>query len=518
MPQRFNAAAWLVDRNVDEGRGGNVAVVYRDQQLTYTNLLEQVWVATNGLRALGVRPEERVAMIVNDEPAFVAWFLGALRMGAVPVPLSTMLTAKDLGFVVDDARARLTVVSPAYVEHLPTIADLAPELTAAVIVGDAGAEAAECRVPVHSAGEFDDGTEAPVATTWDESPGFWLYTSGTTGKPKGAMHRHIDLKSTADTYARSVLNIGEADRSYSVAKLFFAYGLGGSLTFAFSVGGTAILNPDRPTPASVAEILATHQPTVFYSLPGFCAAMLDAEVAPEAFASVRVTITAGETLPAALHDRFRERFGVPVLDGIGTTEALHIFLSNHLGAERPGTSGTPVDGYEAKLLDEADLEVNESDTPGFLHIKGESIATGYWCRAAATRQAFRGEWLRTGDVYTRSADGYYTFLGRNHDMIKPGGIWVSPAEVENALVKHDDVLEAAVVGARDAAGLETVVAFVVPRAGHSIDADAIERHCRTEMAAFKRPRRVIPVDGLPKTATGKIRRFVLRELLAVEDI
>jgi benzoate-CoA ligase family protein len=328
------------------------------------------------------------------------------------------------------------------------------------------------------------------------------------------MHRHANLEATATTYGREVLGIGPEDRCLSVAKLFFAYGLGNSLTFPFSVGASAVLEPGRPTPAGVAELLVAERPTLFFATPGFVAALLDTDPPVDTFSSVRLTVTAGEALPAELQRRFSARFGHPVLDGIGSTEALHIFLSNRAGHERPGTSGTPVPGYEVKLLDDADRDVTEPDVPGYLHVKGPSTATGYWGRRDATHAAFRGEWLRTGDVYVRSDDGYYTFLGRNNDMIKAGGIWVSPAEVEGVLVEHPDVLEAAVVGAADAEGLETTVAFVVPRAGHTIDPASIDTHCRERMAAFKRPRRLLEVDELPKTPTGKIRRFALREQLA----
>ena len=308
--------------------------------------------------------------------------------------------------------------------------------------------------------------------------------------------------------------MGSDDRTLSVAKLFFAYGLGNSLTFPLAFGATAILNPDPPTPAGVLELLRDEQPTLFFAAPGFVAALLDADAPAEAFASVRATVTAGESLPADLHRRFAERTGRPVLDGIGTTEALHIFMSNRPGHERPGTSGTPVEGYDVELLDDHGDEVVTPDTPGYLHVRGASIATGYWQRPEATAEAFSHGWLRTGDVYTRSADGYYTFLGRNNDMIKAGGIWVSPAEVESVLIEHPDVLEAAVVGDRDADGLETVVAFVVPRSGRTIDAAAIEAHCRERMAAFKRPRRIVATDVLPKTATGKVQRYQLRHQLA----
>jgi benzoate-CoA ligase family protein len=510
----YNAATWLLDRHVEAGGGGRVAITCRGEHLTYEDTLQQVWRAQNALRGLDVRPGERVAMVVNDEPAFVAWFLGALRSGAVPVPLSTMLTADDLGAMIADAGAGTVVLSEPYAGHLAAIAKHAGDgLRAAVVLGTAGADPV---VPVHHWPDLDDTTEVPVAPTKADSPAFWLYSSGTTGTPKGVMHRHANLEATATTYARSVLDIGPDDRCLSVPKLFFAYGLGNSLAFPLSVGARTVLEPGRPTPAGVADLLRAERPTLFFAVPGFVAALLDADLPAETFSSVRLTVTAGEALAAELHRRFTERFGHPVLDGIGSTEALHIFVSNRTGHERPGTSGTPVPGYEVKLLDEADREITSPDTPGYLHAKGPSTATGYWCRRDATHAAFRGEWLRTGDVYVRSEDGYYTFLGRNNDMIKTGGIWVSPAEVEGVLVEHPDVLEAAVVGARGAEGLETTVAFVVPRSGHTIDPGSVEAHCRQRMAAFKRPRRLVEVDQLPKTPTGKIRRFALREQLAAD--
>jgi acyl-coenzyme A synthetase/AMP-(fatty) acid ligase len=282
------------------------------------------------------------------------------------------------------------------------------------------------------------------------------------------------------------------------------------------VGAGSILNPQRPTPPAVIELVRTTAPTLFFASPGFIAAILDAAPPTDTFASVRCTVTAGEALPADLQRRFAERFGHPVLDGIGSTEALHIFLSNTKGAERPGTSGTPVEGYAARLVDDTGALVTQPDTPGYLQVRGPSLATGYWCRDEATRAAFQGEWLATGDVYSTSADGYWMFHGRNSDMIKAGGIWVSPAEVESVLVEHPDVLEAAVVGSRDADGLEMVVAFAVPRQGHTIDAASVDAHCRSRMAAFKRPRRLDVVDALPKTATGKVQRFALRARLEDE--
>jgi benzoate-CoA ligase family protein len=505
-----NAAAWLVDRHVEAGLGDATAYLVGDDATSYAELQRQVWRVQQALTALDVRRGERVVLVVDDELPLPCWLLGTLRSGVVPVPLSTMLTANDLAAIAHDAEAGTLVLSSRYEDHLDAIAAASPELRHAVVVGEPGRH----RLPTQGWSAFDDVSEAPVAATREDSPALWLYSSGTTGVPKGVMHRHASLRATADTYARTVLEIGPADRTLSVAKLFFAYGLGNSLTFPLSVGASTVLNPERPTPPAVLQLVRETQPTLFFASPGFVAAILDADPAPETFASVRCTVTAGEALPADLQRRFADRFGHPVLDGIGTTEALHIFLSNRAGAERPGTSGTPVDGYDVRLVDAAGNVVVAAETPGYLQVRGPSLATGYWCRDAASRAAFQGEWLATGDVYRVSDDGCWTFLGRNSDMIKAGGIWVSPAEVESVLIEHPDVLEAAVVGARNTDGLEEVVAFLVARQGHEIDDESVDKHCRSGMAAFKRPRRVVVVDDLPKTATGKVKRFELRDRLA----
>jgi acyl-coenzyme A synthetase/AMP-(fatty) acid ligase len=287
---------------------------------------------------------------------------------------------------------------------------------------------------VHRLSSFDDEREAAVAVTDATSVGFWLYTSGTTGRSKGAIHRHGDLKATCDTYASSVLAISPEDVCYSIAKLFFAYGLGNALTFPLSVGASAVLDPDPPTPTRAAVILDSMRPTLFFATPGFCAAMVDAAVSTDTLSSVRATVTAGEALPAEVHRRFTGRFGTEMLDGIGSTEALHIFCSNHPGAVRPGTTGQPVAGYELKILDDEGRPVTEPDVPGALWVRGHSLAAGYWERPESTAATFVDGWLCTGDVYRRSEDGYYSFVGRNSDMIKAGGIWVSPAEVENVLL------------------------------------------------------------------------------------
>jgi benzoate-CoA ligase family protein len=502
----YNAAAWLVDRHVDAGDGHRAAVVGGDERWSYDQLLGQVWRVQNALATLGVHRSERVALVMDDTPATVAWLLGALRSGVVPVPLSTMATGADLGALVADGVAAAVVVSPRYADRLAAIRTAAPDLRHAVVIGDgavAGAVAWD---------DLDDRAEAPVAATTADSPGLWLASSGTTGEPKLVMHRQAALQATAEGMG-AVLGIRPDDRFLAVSKLFFAYGLGTSFTFPLAAGATSVLCAAPSSVEAFAALVTAERPTIVALVPSFVARLLDAEVAPDAFASVRLATSAGEVLPAELHRRFTERHRVPLLDGIGATEALNTFVSNRPGAERPGTSGVPVDGYELRLTDDEGNPVTEPDTPGLLHVRGPSLADGYWSRHPETQAAFRGEWLRTGDIYERSADGYWTARGRASDLVKAGGIWVSPLEVEGVLVEHADASEAAVVGVRDDRGLESVVAVVVPRPGRSIDEASIEAHCRARMAAFKRPRRVVVAESLPKTATGKVRRFLLRESL-----
>lgn len=519
----FNAATWLVDRHVSDGRGGAIAFRCGDHELTYEALQRAVWSTANGLRSIGVGVGDRILMVVDDEPAFPAVFLAGLRIGAIPVPVSTMLRAKDLAVLAADSGATAVVISDRYAGCLPDLAAAAESLGTAVLTGSAstsieGTTNDQSRWPttVHRWASFDDERETPAAPTDLTTPGFWLYTSGTTGTPKGAIHRHGDLKATCDTYARSVLAIGPDDVCYSVPKLFFAFGLGNALTFPLSVGASAVLDPDPPTPAKLAALLTRHRPSLFFATPGICAAMVDAALPSDTLSSVRATVTAGEALPAEVQRRFTERFGTEMLDGIGSTEALHIFCSNHPGDTRAGTTGRPVAGYELKLLDDENHPLTEPEVPGSLWVRGASVAAGYWQRPDVTAATFVDGWLRTGDVYARSADGYYRFVGRNSDMIKAGGMWVSPAEVESVLLEHADVLEAAVVGGRDSQGLEMTVAFVVPCTGHTIDPAALLTHCRARMAAFKRPRQIHVWAQLPKTATGKIQRFALRAALESE--
>ncbi len=514
MPS-YNSARWLIDRNVENGCGGATAIRYLGTTFTYDQMLKTTWRVQHALTSLGVARTERVVVVANDGPDMVAWLLGCLRSGVVPVPVSTMLTGDDVASIADDAEAVLLVVSGEYASLLPAVSARVGSLRHVVFLdgSDSSNSPAE-KLSQCDWSSFLDDSEAPVASTSADDQAFWLYSSGTTGLPKGVIHRHSNMQSTYDTYARRVLQVQQTDAFLSVAKLFFAYGLGNSLTFPFGAGATVVLEPSRPTPATYCRLVAEEQPTLFFASPGFVAGVLDMGVGAEAFRSVRATVTAGETLPADLQRRFSERFGHPILDGIGSTEALHIFLSNTLDDQQPGSTGTAVPGYDLLLLGDDETEVTSPDSPGYLHVRGASTAIGYWNRPDATQAAFRSDgWVRTGDVYTRSADGHWTFLGRNNDMIKAGGIWVSPAEVESVLIEHPDVLEAAVVGSRNAAGLEEVTAFLVPRSGATIDPASVDQHCRSRMAAFKRPRRLLVIDSLPKTATGKIQRFALRDQL-----
>jgi benzoate-CoA ligase family protein len=474
-----------------------------------------------------------------DSPEVLALFLGGLYIGAVPVPVSTMVTAQDLVTLATDSRARLIAVSPEFAGAAVDAAGL-PGVREVVVAGEtedlepllvprhaqtsgqtsaqasgqtrarAGARVRTLRGFLAAAAPADQAAARAALPTLPDSPAFWLYTSGTTGTPKAAMHRHAALRSTAETYGSRVLGIRPDDVCYSAAKFFFAYGLGNTLTFPFSVGARAILDRARATPQRLASVLTSLRPTLFFAAPTAYAAMLAADLPADTFASVRLGVSAGESFPADLYQRFTDRFGIEVLDGIGSTEALHIFLSNRPGRVRPGTTGEVVPGYELRIEDPAGQPVADGE-PGSLHVKGDSVAAGYWCRSAVTRRVFRGEWLRTGDIYARDADGYYTCLGRSDDVLKVSGMWVSPTEVETRLRAHPDVQQAVVVSGPDADGLDKPVACVVTRPGAEPKAEELIEFCRAGLSSFKRPRHVLFLDQFPLTATGKVQRFRLRE-------
>jgi benzoate-CoA ligase family protein len=513
LPSSFNACTYLLDRQLELGRSERLAVTGPRGTLTYQGLHELTCRVAAGLRELGVRPEERVMMCTVDSPNMMATILAAMRIGAVPVPISTMVKPADIAEMVRDSRASVLVVSAEFGETAAAAIASAPDLRTVVFDG----------APDHSsswdfAALLDAGASAPESAsdpydTWDDTVGLWLYTSGTTGRPKGAVHRHAAIRAVCETYGAQVLGVRSDDRVLCVPKMFFAYGLGNSCFFALSAGGATVLEPARPTPDTVTARLREDRPTIFVSTPSFFAAMLAAPVPVDAMSSVRLATSAGEPLPAPLYQRFVERYGVDIIDGIGSTEALHIFSSNRPGQVRPGTSGTPVPGYELRIVDDDGRDV-PAGTQGHLLVKGDSVALGYWCRTETTRRVFQGEWLRTGDFYVASEDGYYTYLGRSDDMIKAGGIWVSPTEVESRLLEHPGVGSAAVIAVPDGDGLDKPVACVVRSRESTVDATELTAFCREGLAAFKCPRAILFLDELPLTATGKVRRFVLRSRAA----
>jgi len=516
--ETFNAGAYLLDRRLQQGDGERVALHTPTGRVNYLQLDSLTRRVTAGLRDLGLHRDDRVVLVMSDSVEMMAAILGAFRAGLVAVPVSTMLGGVELASIVADSGARALIATAEFAAAVQVAVDAADELEHLVLVGG------EVQVPVHvrrqswavlvsGAGSEEVGNDGVAATT-DDSWALWLYTSGTTGKPKGAMHRHANIRHVCETYGARTLGITADDVCFSVAKLFFAYGIGNSLFFPLAVGASALIEPRRPSPAVVAERMAADAPTLFFGPPTFYAALVAAELPADTFASVRLATSAGEALPAVLQRRVTERYGFPILDGIGATEALHVFLSNHPDDIRPGTTGKAVPGYEVQLRDEAGAPVRRGE-PGALFVKGESLAIGYWRRTDATRAVFQGEWMRTGDTYTQDADGYYVCLGRSNDLLKAGGIWVSPAEVEGRLLEHDGVAEAAVVGVADSAGLDKPVACVVrSAAGATLTADELVAWCRDGLASFKRPRAVVFVDELPKTATGKVQRYRVRERFA----
>ena len=517
----FNAAEWLVTRHAvaTPGRRAITAIDLDGgvRTLGYGELEQEVVRFAAALIASGVRPEERLLLCMGDSPELLTAFLAGLRIGAVPVPVSTMLKPEDITLLARDSRARLVALSSEFAGLAPALGGL-PDLADVVLLTDGAGALPEVAGPrvrdwtafVAAGADFAERAATPYPTVAD-SPAFWLYTSGTTGTPKGAMHRHGSLRDTAETYARDVLAIRPDDVTFSVAKFFFAYGLGNTLTFPFSVGASTVLDRSRPSPAGTLRVLREFRPTLFFGGPTFYAALLGAGLPKDSFAGVRACVSAGEAFPAALFDRFTGHFGVEMLDGIGSTEMLHIFISNRPGRTRGGTSGELVAGYEAKIVDDDGAPVPDG-SPGNLFVKGSSAATGYWCRTETTRLVFQGHWVRTGDTYVRSEDGYYTSLGRTDDIIKAGGIWVSPTEVENRLRQHPDVAMVVVVSLPDADGLDKPVAAVVLAPGASATEEDLVTFCREGLAAFKRPRHVLVFDELPTTATGKLQRFRIREL------
>jgi benzoate-CoA ligase len=498
LPRDYNAAVDLVGRNA--GRGSKVAYIDDGGSCTYGELAERVDRAANALLAMGLAREDRIGIAMLDSADWVALFLGAIKVGIVPVAMNTLLTPKDYEYQLRDSRSRAVFVSEPLLKsfeslHCPDLRHVVPHSRLKELISKAGGK-------------------AQAAPTTRDDMCFWLYSSGSTGAPKGTVHLHSHLIATAELYARPILGIRESDVVFSAAKLFFAYGLGNALTFPMSVGASAVLMAERPTPDAVFKRLVEKRPTIFYGVPTLYAALLVSPAFPKKEElKLRICISAGEALPEGLGKRWTDRTGVEILDGIGSTEMLHIFISNRPGEVRYGTTGKPVPGYQVRLVDDHGSVITKPGELGELQISGPTSAIMYWNQRERTKNTFQGPWTRSGDKYSFDSEGYYTYGGRSDDMLKVSGIYVSPVEVEAALITHDAVLEAAVVGVEDEQKLVKPKAFVVLKPGQAPSdglKSALQQHVKDKLAPYKYPRWIEFMSELPKTATGKIQRFKLR--------
>jgi benzoate-CoA ligase family protein len=505
--ERLNAST-LLDRCLDAGRARSGALITESGTVSYEELAGLTAGTSAYLVELGVQPEQRVLIVLDDSPEFVAAFLGAMRIGAVPVPVNPMDRVDNHVYYLSDSYANVVVIDASLAPSLEAMLALRPSMHV-VVVGASDA----------SHPRFEDvvapriGLLPAPADTHRDDMAFWLYSSGSTGRPKGVVHSHSDIGVTVDSYARRVLRIGPHDVCYSTTKLFHAYGLGNSLTFPLSVGASAVLVRGRPTPERVFETVQRHEPTLFFSVPALYAAMLKSAGAESAdFSSVSTCVSAAEALPAAILSRWIQLTGIPILDGVGSTEMLHIYCSNRFEELKPGTSGRPVPGYELRIVDETGSEVPPG-VPGDMLVRGDSCASRYWHQREKTRRCMRGEWFYTGDRYIETDDGHFIYQGRADDMIKAGGLWVSPADVEACLVRHEAVSEAAVIGVQvdDVSRIKAFVICETPPADWAALADELRGWCKEHLRRYEYPHLVEFVEDLPRTATGKVQRFKLRE-------
>lgn len=505
----FNFAQHLLAANAK--RADKTALIDDAGQLTYGQLAEQVRRFASGLQKMGLQREERVLLLMHDSSDWVVAFLGSLYAGVVPVAVNTLLTAEDYAFMMANSRAQAALVSAALLPTLQAALDLGGHEVKHLVVSRSAQPLPAGAVDM--AAVVAQGQAGVPASTHVDEPAFWLYSSGSTGKPKGTVHTQGNLFWTAELYGKPVLGLTERDTVFSAAKLFFAYGLGNALSFPLSVGATVVLMAERPTPQAVFKRMVDHQPTVFYGAPtGYGGMLASPDLPAKSRVALRMCSSAGEALPRDIGERWTAHFGCEIIDGIGSTEMLHIFLSNRPGDVRYGTTGKPVEGYEVELRNEDGSVVTGHDQIGDLYIKGPSSALMYWNNREKSRDTFQGGWTKSGDKYTRDIDGYYTYAGRNDDMLKVSGIYVSPFEVEATLVQHPAIREAAVIGKEDSDGLTKTKAFIVLKAGQSLSEEEVKAFVKERLAPYKYPRFMEFVDELPKTATGKIQRFRLRDL------
>jgi benzoate-CoA ligase family protein len=513
LPEKFNVATYFVDRHVLEGRGRRIAIECGGERVSYQQLLERTNRVGNALRGLGVRPEERVLLLLLDSPEFLYCFFGTIKIGAVAVPVNTLSKPPEYEYIFNDCRARVAFVSESLLPQLQLIPrERLPYLREIVVIGEPGPN----RYCLHKRMEAASPELEAESTSRDDAA-FWLYSSGSTGISKGCVHLHHDMVVCSELYAKGILQMSELDRCFSVARLFFAYGLGNAGYFPLSCGATTILSPARPTPASIYADIERYRPTLFFSVPTNYAALLahKREDGREFdLSSVRHAISAGEALPAPLFERFKQRFGIEILDALGSTETLQMVIANRPGEARSGSSGKIIPGYEARIVDDNGNPVEPNEI-GDLLVKGDSLCTGYWNQHERTKEAFVGHWFRTGDKYRQDEDGYFWHAGRADDLFKVNGRWLSPAEVESALIAHPAVREAAVVARDDEAGLPKPAAYVVVNPEFT-PKDQLARDLQDWVAervgGYKRPRWVEFLPEIPKTATGKLQRFKLREL------
>ncbi|MGB0385637.1 MAG: benzoate-CoA ligase family protein [Ardenticatenaceae bacterium] len=508
--EQYNASEVLF-HNLEAGRGEKVAIFCGDERVTYGQLAETASRAGNGLKGLGIESGARVMMLLLDTPQFPATFFGAMRAGYIPIPTNTVLPADNYEYFLKDSAAKAAIVSASLYPKVAAIRANCPDLEHVIVVdGEEEPNTLDWGAWIGAA-----SPELEAAETKLDDQAFWLYSSGSTGFPKGVVHLHRDIPYTIETYAKQVLGIREDDITFSASKAFHAYGLGNNVTFPYGVGASTVLYPGRPTPDVVYEHINRHEPTLFFTAPTLYAAMLavpDAETRYD-MSSVRLCVSAAEALPPEVYRQWLDRFGVEILDGIGSTEMLHIFISNRAGEVKPGSSGMPVPGYEAMIVDEYGEPVAQGEA-GDLLIRGGSAAPFYWNRPQKTAHTMRGEWMFTGDRYYQDDDGYYYYEGRSDDMFKVSGQWISPIEVENTLMEHPAVFECAVVAAKDQAELTRTKAFIILHEGHQGSDEllkALQTFVKSRIAPYKYPRMVEFVAELPKTATGKIQRFRLRD-------